>query len=213
MSTGNAPGFGSDPTDNRALLDWKSRYPDEANRHIRYEAIYLGFLLAVGPVLMLLLTCEIPHRFWVLLGPQNGRAFTTYGLAWLGGMLGGTLYAIKWLYHVVARELWNQDRRLWRLFTPHISGGFAFAIVALIASGIMKVLDARATNSHSEVIGIAFLVGYFSDSAVAKLSEIAETLFGQGKPQGSSIDAPALSGGIHPLPVDTSSSPKQGSSE
>jgi hypothetical protein len=28
------------------------------------------------------------------------------------------------------------------------------------------------------VVGLAFLVGYFSDSAVAKLTEIANTLFG-----------------------------------
>jgi hypothetical protein len=28
------------------------------------------------------------------------------------------------------------------------------------------------------VIGLGFLVGYFSDSAIAKLTEVAETLFG-----------------------------------
>jgi hypothetical protein len=28
------------------------------------------------------------------------------------------------------------------------------------------------------VVGVAFLTGYFSDSAVAKLTEIADTLFG-----------------------------------
>jgi hypothetical protein len=130
---------------------------------------------------MLLLLCQIPHALWRTLGVGAGEAFTTYGLAWMAGTLGGTLYAIKWLYHVVARQLWNFDRRLWRIFTPHISGGFAFAIVILISSGILKVFDSRAVHSHSVVIGIAFLVGYSSDSAVAKLTEIAETLFGKGK--------------------------------
>ena len=96
----------------------------------------------------------------------------------MGGTLGGTLFAIKWLYHVVARELWNMDRRLWRLFTPHISGGLAFAVTVLISSGIMRIFDAHATASHSVVVAVAFLVGYFSDSAVAKLTDIADTLFG-----------------------------------
>jgi len=175
------PGFGSDPTDNRKLLEWKSLYPPEANSHIRVEAIYLGLLLASIPVFMLLLLCQIPHALWRALGVGAGEAFTTYGLAWMAGTLGGTLYAIKWLYHVVARQLWNFDRRLWRIFTPHISGGFAFAIVTLISSGILKVFDSQAVHSHPVVIGIAFLVGYSSDSAVAKLTEIAETLFGKGK--------------------------------
>ncbi len=182
MSDANGdPGFGSDPTDNRKLLVWESLYPADANSHIRVEAIYLGLLLAAAPVIMLLLLCQIPHMLWRGLGTGGGEAFTTYGLAWMAGTLGGTLYAIKWLYHVVARQLWNYDRRLWRIFTPHISGGFAFAIVTLISSGILKVFDSQAVRSHSVVIGIAFLVGYSSDSAVAKLTEIAETLFGKGK--------------------------------
>ena len=191
----NAPGFGSDPTDNRKLLQWASLYPGEANRHIRFEALYLGLLLACCPLLMLLLVCHIPHSLWRGLGFGAGEAFTTYGLAWMGGMLGGTLYAIKWLYHVVARQLWNYDRRLWRIFTPHISGGFAFAIVTLISSGILKIFDSQAVHSHSVVVGISFLVGYFSDSAVAKLTEIAETLFGKGKSQDTSPgDPPQPSG-------------------
>src|SRR5579875_3270597 len=94
------PGFNSDPTDNRKLLEWQSLYPPEANAHIRVEAIYLGVLLAVTPVLMLLLLCQLPHALWKGLGFGAGEAFTTYGLAWMAGTLGGTLYAIKWLYHV-----------------------------------------------------------------------------------------------------------------
>ena len=94
----------------------------------------------------------------------------------MGGSLGGTLFTIKWLYHVVARELWNLDQRLWRLFTPHISGGLAFAVIALVSSGMMKIFDVKATHSPSVVVGMAFLVGYFSDNAVAKLTEIAATL-------------------------------------
>jgi hypothetical protein len=110
-------------------------------------------------------------------------------------MLGGTLFAIMWLYHVVAREMWNLDRRLWRLFTPHISGGLVFAVIALISSGIMRIFDSRATSSHSVVVELAFLVGYFSDSAVAKLTEIADRLFGTSRSKEKHI--PKLGHGSH----------------
>jgi hypothetical protein len=101
-----------------------------------------------------------------------------YGFAWTGGSLGGVLFDLKWLYHTVARGSWHLDRRLWRIFTPHISGGLSFFVLALVASGGLRIFDSKATDSLSLVLGLAFLVGYFSDSAIAKLTEVAETLFG-----------------------------------
>jgi hypothetical protein len=189
------PGFGaSDPTDNRKLLEWESRYPAEARKEIRFEAIYLGILLTATPWFLLASYCHAPHYLWRLLDAPSQESVGRYGLAWIGGTLGGTLFAIKWLYHVVARELWNLDRRLWRVFTPHISGGLAFAVIALISSGMMKIFDVKATHSPSVVVGMAFLVGYFSDNAVAKLTEIADTLFGTSRSKEKHIGKPAGDG-------------------
>lgn len=185
------PGFGaSDPTDNRKLLEWQSRYPAEASKEIRFEAIYLGCLLLAAPWLLLAFFCHGPHYLWKFLDASFQESVARYGLAWIGGMLGGTLFAIKWLYHVVARELWNLDRRLWRLFTPHISGGLAFAVIALVSSGMMNIFDAKAMHTPSVVVGMAFLVGYFSDNAVAKLTEIADTLFGTSRSKEKHIAKP-----------------------
>src|SRR5580698_1230801 len=139
------PGFGaSDPTDNRKLLEWRSRYPAEASKEIKFEAAYLGALLFATPLLLVAFYCHAPYYFWRVINTPLQQSVARYGLAWIGGTLGGTLFAIKWLYHVVARELWNLDRRLWRLFTPHISGGLAFAVIALVSSGMMKIFDAKA---------------------------------------------------------------------
>jgi hypothetical protein len=176
------PGFGpSDPSDGRNLWDWESRYSPVATKHILIEAVYLGCLLFITPWLLLAFYCHAPQNAWSHLGTSTQTCVSRYGMAWIGGMLGGTLFALKWLYHVVARGLWNLDRRLWRLFTPHISAGLAFAIVALVASGILRIFDAKAMHSSSVVVGLAFLVGYFSDSAIAKLTEISDTLFGTSR--------------------------------
>jgi hypothetical protein len=66
----------------------------------------------------------------------------------------------------------------WGIFTPHISGGLAFGVIALIESDVIRIFDRTITDRSVTVVGIAFLIGYFSDSAIAKLTEVAETLFG-----------------------------------
>jgi hypothetical protein len=170
-----------DPTDNREVGEWRSKYTDpEAKRAIRVEAAYIAALLFVVPLAMLILWLQYP-KTWLHIDDQHNAVLVHYGLAWLAGTLGGTLYDAKWLYHTVARQLWHMDRRIWRLFTPHISGGLAFAVIALIASGLVRVFDPHAVESSARTIGVGFLVGYFSDSAIAKLTEVAETLFGPSR--------------------------------
>jgi hypothetical protein len=166
-----------DPRDGRKLGEWKSKYSVEARKEIKYEAIYLVVLLFGSPLMMLFLFLGFP-KIWLGVDDVIYKSIVKYGLAWLGGTLGGTLFDLKWLYHSVARRIWHEDRRLWRLLTPHISGGLAFIVITLISSGLLRIFDNKAIESRALVVGIAFLVGYFSDSAVAKLAEIAETLFG-----------------------------------
>jgi len=171
-------GFGqSDPTDGRKRLDWTSKYPPEAHKKIRAEAIYLFVLLIGAPIAMLILWLRFP-MYWMRLSEHDYGVVLKFALAWLAGTLGGVLYDLKWLYHSVARQRWHVDRRLWRVFIPHISGGLAFGVVALIDANIIRVFDRTITARSVTVVGIAFLIGYFSDSAVAKMTEVADTLFG-----------------------------------
>ena len=88
---------------------------------------------------------------------------------------------MKWLYHSVAKRLWNEDRRLWRLFTPHISGAVSLFTILLIASGVLQIFNEDFINRLLLVLGVGFVVGYFSDKALAKLAETADTLFGTTK--------------------------------
>ncbi len=176
------PPFGqADPTDNRELLDWRTKYSDpEAKRWILFEAIYISFLLFTLPVAMLVLWLGYPKN-WLHLSDQAYNPLLRYGLAWLAGVLGGTLFDTKWLYHSVARQVWHLDRRLWRFFVPHISGGLAFVVISLMASGLLRIFDSKAVESCPMIVGIGFLVGYFSDNAIAKLREVADTLFGTSR--------------------------------
>jgi hypothetical protein len=168
-----------DLTDGRSSFDWKSKYPDEAKKQIRWECAYLLALLFGAPVILLLLWLECP-RWWFGLSATQYPTFAHYTYAWVGGTLGGTLFDLKWLYHSVAKGMWHVERRLWRMVIPHVSGGLAFAVVLLICSGLFKVFSVGELSRPPVVIITGFMVGYFSDSAIGKLTEVANTLFGSG---------------------------------
>ncbi len=62
------------------------------------------------------------------------------------------------------------------MFSPFISGGLALAIGTLLDSGILGL--APKTDSVSYYFSLGFISGYFADSALLKMQEIAETIFG-----------------------------------
>lgn len=161
----------SDPFDGREPGDWKSRYPEAARKWICIEALYLMiiFCLVFIWIALILISKKYTHIGELELGAISSG---------LGGLLGGTIFSIKWLYHAVARGIWHEDRRLWRFWTPWISLGLAFVFWALISSGLLKIFDPAAMSSKWTTFSLGFLIGYFSDAATAKLSEVANTLFG-----------------------------------
>lgn len=162
----------ADYTDGRAPLEWETKYPKEAHKKIRCEAWYIAiiFAISVGVIFYLLFISNNISE-----GKQHWMGCI---YAWLGGTVGGTLFSIKWLYHSVAKRLWHQDRFLWRIFSPHLSGAIAFFTILITGSGLLKILNKELIENHLAVLGFSFLAGYFSDKALAKLSEIADTLFG-----------------------------------
>lgn len=173
------PGFApSDPTDSRECGEWETRYPVAAKKQIRLEASYLAVHFAVPLLTVFVLAIYADSDADLLIATKETIRWPQLLFAYLGGVLGGTLNSMKWLYHSVAKNIWNLDRRLWRFFTPHLSGGLAFAVVVLLGSGLLVIIDRQTMLSVWVSLGVGFLVGFFSDSATAKLSEIARTLFG-----------------------------------
>jgi hypothetical protein len=113
--------------DGRKRWEWPSRYPDVARKGIRREATYLiivtiGYLLATAWTVRhcngVLTTDDIPKDKSDVTRLMN----LSFVAAWVGGAVGGCCFGIKWMYHSVAKGLWHEDRCLWRILTPHLSG-------------------------------------------------------------------------------------------
>ena len=183
MGSGHPSGLGGDSgfapedlTDGREPGDWLSRYKPEAWKFIWQEAIYLVVFMVVALVLMLFVWLRRPQVL-LHLSETDTHTFSKYAFAWLSGALGGILFAMKWLYHTVAKRTWHMDRRLWRYLTPLISGGLAFFTVAIVES--VARFDPAVVSTNARTVAFSFLIGFFSDNALAKLAEVAETLLGR----------------------------------
>lgn len=174
-STGAVGGFLGDLTDGRPKGSWKSRFEIEALKHIRWEQKYLLILLLIS--LLAPLIIGIVSIEWLANTPNKYQNLKKYLFALFGGTLGGTLFAMKWLVHSVAKDTWNYDRQIWRVFTPLLSGGLAFVIIILVNCQMFDLTKPANLSIH-RCYGIGFLVGYFSDNAIGKLTEIAQVLFG-----------------------------------
>ena len=175
------PGFApKEPTDGRQRGDWKTRYVDPAARKgIRVEASYVFFIHIACLVSMAVIAIGWP-RGWLGLSDQaTWNSVSHWAFAWLGGMLGGSLFAMKWMYHSVAKGLWNQDRRLWRIFTPLLSAGVGLTVVVLSAARVIPVFGADLVSTNTGAVGVAVLVGYFSDQTISKLADMAEGHLGR----------------------------------
>jgi hypothetical protein len=168
----------SDLTDDRPENEWRSRYTDRrAVRQIVGEGCYLGALIVAAAAALILIWLGTP-RSWLGVDAARYDTFRIYSFAWVSGTLGGTLFAVKWLYHSLGKGYWNVDRLAWRLFTPHLSGGFAFGLLALATSGVFEILNRELLRSSPAIVGVGFLLGYFSDYTVARLYNVAAHLLG-----------------------------------
>lgn len=168
--------------DGRNEGSWESRWPEKAQKIIYRESIYVGFVFFFT-LMFIVLTWQgsmyEAFRGDCLPDICKKESFDKFAYFFLGGVLGGVLFGMKYLYKVVARGFWHQDRLLWRVFSPWISGGLAVAVGALFDSGVMG-LSVKAA-SLTTFFSLGFITGYFADSALAKMHEIAETIFSTSK--------------------------------
>ncbi|MGR4895406.1 hypothetical protein ACIPR8_09040 [Stenotrophomonas sp. LARHCG68] len=165
--------------DERERFHWETRYPDKtARKLILIESVFVVCIIMLALIGLLVTwhggiidfvqsTCEG-------CGPGTLRK---YMYMFFSGLLGGSMFGLKYLYKVVARGYWNQDRAIWRYTSPLLSAGLALATGALTDAGIFGFATSSA-GSSSSFVALGFIVGYFADRASGKMQEVAETLFG-----------------------------------
>jgi hypothetical protein len=140
--------------------------------------------------LCLVLIASIVLEWWGLPGsigatPGVYVQLAPFCLTLAGGALGGTLFAMKWLYHSVAKFTWNQDRLLWRLFTPALSSGVALIVFTLASSRVLPLFGNEIIETQRGALGISLLVGYFSDKALSRLERFATQHLGDSREKDS----------------------------
>jgi len=168
--------------DGRQPGQWNTVYCIKSWKFIIAESIYVSILLIFAFILCFFTWTAHLNNF-ISVSSNRYISIVPFIYCFSSGLIGGTLFAIKWLYHSVARQKWHIDRILWRIFTPWISGVFALVMYILMKSGLFSAFDGNAISDGYIAFSIGFLVGYFSDSAMSKFREIANTLFGQANSQ------------------------------
>lgn len=174
-TTPNNSQFLADLTDGRDKGDWHSRYDEFAQIQIKKERNYLLVVLLGGFVLTFLLGLYFDSCLFSSMYCFDNVKY--YIFSFFGGTLGGAIFSLKWLVHSVAKNTWNMDRHLWRIMTPILSSAIALLFFVLLNTDIFTIETAKCSSIY-KAYGIGALVGYFSDNAIGKLTEIAQVLFG-----------------------------------
>lgn len=170
--------YPDDATDARVTGDWKTRYPDkQSRREIIKESIWLIMLLIICFTLFLLILCNVFQRPFGF-SESKSLLFNQYLGILLAGIIGGDLYDLKWLIHVVGKGWWNEDRKLWRYITPVTSGILSFFVMLIIGSGLFGLFSTSLIENSLLVFSLAFLSGYFSDLMVGRLQDLFGSIFG-----------------------------------
>ena len=164
-------------TDGRKQYDWESKYPDCAQKEMKKEAIYIAIILIIAFSLLIFIVGGLIDKVGNLIGLEAKKTASLEGVIiyFFSGLLGGTIFGLKYFYRVVSRGYWSQDRKYWRFFSPWISACVAFVVGCMVLSGY---INATQTQSFAAEICVGFITGYFADEAVGKMSEVATALFG-----------------------------------
>lgn len=194
-----------DVTDGRKPFDWQTKWATRAWTQIYIEAGWL-LLLMVGGAIAIWLSARATESGALTMEQHLFNAAST-------GLMGGTIFAIKWFYHLVAKGMWHRDRVWWRVFTPPLSAVVSVVVSCVaLRSEIVRVIGLPLSDPASagqraqlfiDTLICGFVGGYFSDSAMAKLQEIARTLFGSTGEGDSKKGAPSGSAPTNQLPTNT----------
>lgn len=160
------------PDDGHGLWEWRTKYEGNAWKYIWRDFIYLMVLLFFALIALYFLYSDRLYAWHAAfsVNTPDPIIFKKEMYCILMGFLGGITYSIKILYKSVARGMWHRDRVLWRIATPWVSLTLSIVVASLMTHEIFSA------NNYAAIV-IGFFAGYFSESAIGKLYEIAGILF------------------------------------
>ncbi|WP_195820669.1 hypothetical protein [Roseobacter sp. MH60115] len=174
-----------DYDDGRETGDWTSRYKTRAWVQIVFEFILLFFYLIAANYLLIESITEKPEEntregfiYSALFGVYIAEEKAKWIALALAGFVGGAVFDLKWMYHSVAKGIWNIDRCLWRIIVPFNSAMVSLFTGFLFASGVIPFLKNESFENIYVLLGFGFVFGYFSDNILAALQNLAKKAFG-----------------------------------
>jgi hypothetical protein len=174
-----------DLDDGRGVGDWVSRYPKSAWFQIVPEfallTVYLvfpGYLLAEAIIEPSAENIRSGYIYSSIFNSHVSDDNAKWIALTLSGFIGGAVFDLKWLYHSVAKGIWNRDRCLWRIIVPFNSAMVSLFTGFLFKSGIIPFLDNKSFDDPFTLLGFGFVFGYFSDNILAALQNLARRIFG-----------------------------------
>jgi hypothetical protein len=171
-------------TDGRRPGEYKTIYPASVWAQIGLELFYLVVfeLFCIYALILLALYVLHGHQgqfFYDLVGPYtDNKHLVAYASIGLSGACGGCTFALKWLYHTVAKRQWHRDRLVWRIVVPISSALLAVFSGLMIISGLVPFLARAPLMVPTTGAAYGFFVGLFSDNVLAALQKLAYHVFG-----------------------------------
>jgi IPT/TIG domain-containing protein len=114
-------------------------------------------------------------------------------LVLLAGALGGCFHALRSLWMFVGNRSLKQSWALMYIVVPLNGAVLAFIFFIVISAGSGFFSQPQGSNSCYWIIGIAALVGLFSQQAAEKLKMIGEAFFTTVPPKADSLSKAGLS--------------------
>jgi hypothetical protein len=159
---------------------------------IESEQTYLGSLLTccistIG--MMLILSCKIQK---ICLGytqvNQNCLLTISAIVVFVSAVAGGCVFLLRLLYLLLEDNRWDWWWHGWRIWTPWVSGTISVAFYGLLLTTKLSTLQLKTYELELNYNNLAyylivvichgFIFGYFSDKALGKLKDLADSIFG-----------------------------------
>jgi len=134
-------------------------------------------------------------------------------LVLLAGALGGCFHALRSLWSYVGDRSLKRSWTLMYIFLPINSAALAFIFFLIISAGNGFFTQPAGSNTCYWIIGIAALVGLFSQQAFEKLKTIADAFFAPPAPRSEPLSKPPVPPKNQQEPIAISLNPAVGTAD